>query len=237
MARILVVDDSEQSLNLLRKMLSDEGHEVHLAKESFEAMDYLDRFAFDLMLLDVNMPFKDGFSTLKTLKETIRYKMMPIAMITGRSEPRDVKKAISLGADSYIVKPFEKTDIIPKLNKLLNKETTKISYQLELSNTSPFAGGALCMSSEIKIQEITDSSVMILTDMPLQQDKDILFNCPVFERLGIPAQKMKISTCKKQEDKMFCARLIYKSIQPESIQKLRNWILSQKNAKRLENAG
>ncbi|MEC9282407.1 MAG: response regulator [Bdellovibrionota bacterium] len=237
MSRILVVDDSEQSLNLLRKILSDEGHEVHLAKEAFEAMDYLDRFSFDLMLLDVNMPFKDGFSTLKSLKETIRFKMMPIAMITGRSEPRDVKKAISLGADSYIVKPFEKADILPKINKLLNKENTKISYQLEIGNTSPFAGGALSMSSDIRIQEVTDSSVMILTDMPLQQDKDILLNCPVFERLGIPSQKMKISDTKKYNDKMILARLIYKSIQPENIQKLRNWILSQKNTKRMENAG
>lgn len=237
MSRILVVDDSDQSLNLLRKILTDEGHEVHLAKEAFEAMDYLDRFSFDLMLLDVNMPFKDGFSTLKSLKETIRFKMMPIAMITGRSEPRDVKKAISLGADSYIVKPFERDDIIPKINKLLNKENTKVSYQLDIGNTSPFAEGKLSMLSQIRIQEVTDSSIMVLTDMPLQQDKELILNCPVFERLGIPAQKMKISNTKQYNDKLVLARLIYKSMQPENIHKLRNWILSQKNAKRMENAG
>lgn len=236
MSRILVVDDSEQSLNLLKKILTDEGHEVHLAKEAFEAMDCLDKFAFDLLLLDVNMPFKDGFSTLKTLKETIRFKMMPVAMITGRSEPRDVKKAVSLGADSYTVKPFDKEDILTKVNALLNKENVKVSYQLNIGNTSPFAEGELKMSSEIRVTEVTDSSVIVLTDMMLQENKDLIFNCPIFERIGIPAQKMKISDIQPGEGGYSQARLIFKSIQPENIQKLRNWILSQKNTKRAGNA-
>ena len=200
MSRILVVDDSEQSLNLLKKILTDEGHEVHLAKEAFEAMDYLDKFSFDLMLLDVNMPFKDGFSTLKTLKDTLRFKMMPIAMITGRSEPRDVKKAVSLGADSYIVKPFDKEDILGKVTKLLNKENVKQSYELNIANTSPFAEANLTMSADIRLQNITDSSVMILTDMILSENKDLLFNCPAFERLGIRAQRMKVSDVKEYPD-------------------------------------
>lgn len=234
MSRILVVDDSEQSLNLLKKFLSEEGHEVHLAREAFEAMDHLDKYAFDLMLLDVNMPFKDGFSTLKTLKETLRFKMMPVAMITGRSEPRDVKKAISLGADSYIVKPFQKDDIIEKISSLLNKENTKLSYELQLGNTSPFAEASLTMTAEIRLQEITDSSVIILTDMMVQEDKELIFNCPTFERLGIRAQKMKISDIQADEGGFNRVRLIYKHIDPTTIQKLRNWILSQKNTSRVD---
>ena len=236
MARILVVDDSEQSLNILKKYLSEEGHEVHLAREAFEAMDYLDKFSFDLMLLDVNMPFKDGFSTLKSLKETIRFKMMPIAMITGRSEPRDVKKAISLGADSYIVKPFDKDDILKKVNSLLNKENTKISYELEIGNTSPLAEAELTMAAEIRLQKITDSSVLILTNMELREDKEITFNCPTFERLGIPPQKMRISDMKDEELDFKKVRLIYKNLDPANTQKLRNWILSQKNANRKDMA-
>lgn len=237
MSRILIVDDSEQSLNILKKYLSEEGHEVHLAREAFEAMDHLDKFSFDLMLLDVNMPFKDGFSTLKALKETIRFKMMPIAMITGRSEPRDVKKAISLGADSYIIKPFDKKSLLTKINSLLNKENTKLSYELELANTSPFAEASLQVSSSIRLQSITDSSVIILTDMMLQEDKEIIFNCPSFDQLGIGPQKMKISDIQAGESGYHTVRLLYKSLDKELIQKLRNWILSQKNTARAEHAG
>lgn len=228
MSRILVVDDSEQSLVLLKKFLSEEGHEVHVAKEAFAAMESLDRLAFDLLLLDVNMPFRDGFSTLKALKESLRFRALPVAMITARSELRDVKKAMALGADSYIVKPFNKQDLLEKIRYLLDIESQSKKYQIAVDNNSALGKANIQLQFSLEVVELSDSGVVVHSLHPLLEDVEIQLQNPLLQQLGLESAKLQIGHSKEIAGIGFEIRLLFKNLSHDQSQKLRQWILQKK---------
>ncbi|MFK8136740.1 MAG: hypothetical protein AB8E15_00120 [Bdellovibrionales bacterium] len=154
-------------------------------------------------------------------------------MITGTSTERDLKKALSLGAESYIIKPFEVQHVIDVVKKLIHKEETKQSYDLSVKSSSTFAKAKLSSTSKIKVVNITDSSLTIHTDMDLKEDHNLVVESTVFDRMGFKSQTMKISDIKKEEDH-YRVRLLYKNLDQEKVQKIRNWILGQKNKIRKE---
>lgn len=231
--RILIVDDSEKSRILLKQMLSTEEYEIYTAEDSFEAMEFLDKFDFDLLMLDLNLPFKDGFSTLKTLKDTIRFKMLPVAIITGRNTERDVKKAISLGASSYIVKPFRKDDVLEKVQKILDKEDiVKLSYNLDLPKTSHFSEAKLEVSSDIEIVNISDSGIVAITSVKPGSDAIIKIDNPAFRALHLESPRVKVNDIKQLDDGKYRIRFVYIGLKTDTINKLRNWLLTQASTAR-----
>lgn len=100
---ILVVDDEEQVRTVLTLILEGDGYAVVTATNGREALDKLRLTNFDLMLLDVNMPVLDGFQTLALVREISN---MPVVLVTGQREVASIQKALSLGADDYVTKPF-----------------------------------------------------------------------------------------------------------------------------------
>ena len=101
--RILIVDDDESILDLLREALSDEGYEVHIATDGALALDLATRLAPDLILLDMRMPIVDGWA----FAEAYRQQCGPHARIIVMTAARDARAiAAGIGADGYLAKPF-----------------------------------------------------------------------------------------------------------------------------------
>jgi DNA-binding response OmpR family regulator len=102
--RILVAEDEARMAALLRQGLTEEGHQVTLAPDGRQALDYAAAAEFDLIVLDVMLPFVDGFQIARHLRE--RRNQTPLLMLTARDAPADVVKGLDLGADDYLTKPF-----------------------------------------------------------------------------------------------------------------------------------
>ena len=109
MQRILIVEDSATMRSLLASSL--EGLEIPVkiteADSGFEALRLLPRIAFDLIVTDINMPDINGLELLSFVKNNDLYRNIPLVVVSTEGSERDREKGLGLGADSYLVKPFD----------------------------------------------------------------------------------------------------------------------------------
>jgi len=110
--RILVVDDEPDVLTVLQAMLTDEGFDVVTAWDAFSGLHAAYQDRPDAILLDVMMPDMDGFKACHHLR---RMTDVPIIFVTGKGTIEDIVHGFSLGADDYVVKPFERSELVSRL--------------------------------------------------------------------------------------------------------------------------
>jgi two-component system aerobic respiration control protein ArcA len=110
---ILVIEDDETMRAAMKKIFEMDGYVVKLAAEASELSQALDEATPDLILLDVGLPWLNGFELGQMLKEHKDLKKIPLVFVSGKTSEEDIKKAFEVGADDYIKKPFE----IDKLKK------------------------------------------------------------------------------------------------------------------------
>jgi putative two-component system response regulator len=119
-ARILVVDDEDRNLQLMRDiLLLQEDYEVVLASDGVEALEKVRENPPDVILLDVNMPRKDGFEVASELKSKEETKLIPIVMVTGLSAVEHRIKALEVGADDFLAKPVDMMEVVARVRSLV----------------------------------------------------------------------------------------------------------------------
>jgi len=121
--RILVVDDEEDILELVRFHLAREGYQVTLAASGEEALKKAKRETFELIVLDLMLPGMDGFEVAKALKADPRSKGTPIVMLTAKGEDADIVTGLEIGADDYITKPFSPRVLTARVKALLRRRS------------------------------------------------------------------------------------------------------------------
>jgi len=119
-ARILVVDDQDANRQMVRYVLEPLGYDVEEAADGEEAMESVARRVPDLVLCDVVMPRRDGYSVCKALKEDPKTRLVPIVMLTSLDQLPDKVKAVELGADDYLTKPFNVVELTTRVRSLLS---------------------------------------------------------------------------------------------------------------------
>jgi two-component system, chemotaxis family, chemotaxis protein CheY len=118
--KILIVDDSETTRNLIHRLLKDEGnYEFTFADNGLEAMVRLEREPFDLLITDIIMPFIDGLKLISYIRNSANLKGLPIVVISQKGRESDYKQGFLLGANAYLVKPLTKRALMQKFNELL----------------------------------------------------------------------------------------------------------------------
>jgi DNA-binding response OmpR family regulator len=122
MSRILVVEDEGHIAQGLRFNLEAEGHSVQIAQDGESALDRMlkKNELFDLVLLDVMLPGKDGFTVARELRQ--KQNFAPILMLTARGRPEDVLKGFESGADDYLPKPFNLDILVARVGGLLRRK-------------------------------------------------------------------------------------------------------------------
>jgi adenylate cyclase len=116
------VDDNEANRDVLARRLQRDGCDVRLASGGYEALEIADHNNVDLVLLDIMMPDMDGFAVLKEFKQTAKLKHIPIIMITAVDEIESVVRCIEMGADDYLMKPFNPVLLRARVNALLERK-------------------------------------------------------------------------------------------------------------------
>jgi DNA-binding response OmpR family regulator len=120
-AKVLVVDDEARTLRLMEAMLVPAGYQVILAENGTEAITKAMLSSPDVILLDVMMPGKDGFEVASNLRANERTKDIPIVMVTALGEVKDRVKALESGADDFLTKPVDKTELLTRVKTLVEK--------------------------------------------------------------------------------------------------------------------
>lgn len=131
MKKILIVDDEEQIRNILRMYLVKEGYEILEAEDGEKAIKLFYEKPVDLVILDVMLPKKDGWSILREIK---RYSNTPVLMLTARDDSEDEIFGFEIGADEYITKPFNNKILLARIKSLLKKSSTTTDSVITLGD-------------------------------------------------------------------------------------------------------
>jgi DNA-binding response OmpR family regulator len=116
--KILIVDDEIRIGNLLRIYLERESFQVIVAENGNEGLDRALKEDYDLIILDVLMPGKDGYQVLEDLRTV---KNTPVIMLSAKCESEDLKRGFDLGANEFISKPFSPNAVVIKIKELLSQ--------------------------------------------------------------------------------------------------------------------
>lgn len=116
--RILVVEDEPKTADYLHQGLTESGYVVDCASNGVDALHLTDQQPYELVLLDVNLPTKDGWQVLEELRQNTTTRVM---MLTARGRLADKIKGLDMGADDYLVKPFEFPELLARVRTLLRR--------------------------------------------------------------------------------------------------------------------
>ena len=125
--RVLVVEDDAEIADVLRRTLRQEGHDVRTAGDGEEALTAASEFQPDLVVLDLGLPKLDGVEVLRRLREADD---VPILVLTARSDLEDRVEGLDSGADDYLVKPFERQELLARLRALMRRRPPRGSAAL-----------------------------------------------------------------------------------------------------------
>jgi two-component system sensor histidine kinase/response regulator len=120
---ILAVDDQPQNIELLEAYLVPQGYEIVKASSGEEALEKLSCSGIDLVLLDIMMPRMSGFEVLEKIRADEKTRRLPVVMITTLRETADRVKALDMGCDDFISKPFDKHELLARVKSLLRIRT------------------------------------------------------------------------------------------------------------------
>jgi DNA-binding response OmpR family regulator len=130
-ARVLVVEDDAEIADVLRRSLRQEGYEVRTSADGVDALDVATGFVPDLVILDLGLPRLDGVEVCRRLRAEGD---VPILMLTARAETEDRVGGLDSGADDYLVKPFERQELLARIRALLRRRPPRGAASLAVAD-------------------------------------------------------------------------------------------------------
>jgi len=118
---VVVADDDPTILMLLEATLRNYGYRSHLVEDGVEAIEVARRVRPQALIVDINMPGRDGYEVLSTLRADRRTRGIPVLLLTARHQEADVIRAFDLGASEYMVKPFNPMELVARLRRLVER--------------------------------------------------------------------------------------------------------------------
>ena len=161
-SKILVVDDSAFTLEVLQRNLSAAGYDVYTSASVNQAIDFLEQDSVDLVITDIKMPKISGLELLKYVKEN--FKGTEIMIITGYPSIKGAVEAVKDGAENYLVKPFTDEELLAAVYKMIEKQANRRAAEVEpLHGNATIVGESLCMQKIYRlIHKAAETKVNVL---------------------------------------------------------------------------
>jgi DNA-binding response OmpR family regulator len=156
--KILIVEDDYNFGNILKDYLILNDYFVVLAKNGIEGMEKYNKENFDLCILDVMMPFKDGFTLGKEIRE--KNEMIPLFFLSAKTLKEDVLRGFKIGADDYLTKPFDSEVLLAKIKAILNR---KKFFNVPESDIYEFVIGKFQFNSKLRFLTIDGEETVKLS--------------------------------------------------------------------------
>ncbi len=156
--KILIVEDDTNFGNILKEYLSLNDYEIALAKNGIEGFEKFKKEAFDLCILDVMMPYKDGFTLAKDIREI--NDLVPIFFLSAKHLKEDVLKGFKVGADDYLTKPFDSEVLLAKIKAILSRSNTPASLPEDVFE---FQFSAFSFNSKLRFLSYNDQKPIKLS--------------------------------------------------------------------------
>tara|TARA_A100001037_G_C15096433_1_gene611698 strand:- start:587 stop:1264 length:678 start_codon:yes stop_codon:yes gene_type:complete len=159
---ILVVDDDDRIRDLLKDYLTENRYLISTAGNAEQAKSKIRYLKFDLLILDVMMPGKDGYTLTREIKKEFN---VPIILLTAKGEVENRIKGLELGADDYLGKPFEPKELLLRIKNIINKNN-KIDFNFKYSvGNAEIDLNKMMINLNGKIKRINNSEKKVLVEM------------------------------------------------------------------------
>lgn len=122
---ILIVDDEPKNIQLLGSLLKDHQYHVEFAMGGEQALGWLKKRPFDLVLLDIMMPGMDGYEVCKQLKSDKRLQHVPVIFLTAKTEDEDIAQCFDVGGADYVAKPFKTMELLARIKVQVEMKTLR----------------------------------------------------------------------------------------------------------------
>lgn len=157
--RVLLIDDEQFYFKLIRNALKAANYELEYAKSSSEGLSKIASFAPELLIIDLKLPEMDGFQILERLRRDPKFSYIPVIVITSKDELSEKLKAFELGADDYVVKPFQPEELVARMGILARRGKAMQIAQQEATKSAPattitvhsLRGGLGCSSIAVNL--------------------------------------------------------------------------------------
>jgi len=176
--RILVVEDEPDLRSGLARALRDEGYAVDIADNGEDGLFNAESVDYDAIVLDVMMPKLDGWEVLARLR---KQKKTPVLMLTARDQPRDRVKGLDTGADDYVVKPFDLSELLARLRALIRRTTNVSTNQIEIGPVKIDTAGRI-VSLKGRPVELTAREYQLVEFMALHRG-EVVTRTQLYEHL------------------------------------------------------
>jgi len=120
--QILVVDDDAVTARFIASLLRENGYDVLVAEDGAHALELVDRHELAMVVSDLVMPYRDGYSVLRAIRRNEKFHDLPVLLLSMRDREEDIVKGLEEGADDYVVKPFNARELLARIRKILNRK-------------------------------------------------------------------------------------------------------------------
>ncbi len=223
MARILLVDDDEDILKLAQRLLIKNHHEVIPVSNAVHALDYLEKFSFDMVISDANMPQMSGFELLIKIRAHEQWKNMVVALLTGRKTKNDVQRALRLGVDDYIVKPIDPIIFLEKIESMLKKKEPNKWPSVELMSSDKRSDAAVEM--KFKILSVSELGLVLKSSLCPHEGDVFQVHSSLFAELELEAPLVKvISVHNSASPTEWIVKTHFFGAKDQFLQHIRSWM-------------
>ena len=120
--RILVAEDDPVTARYLESLLVDKGYDVLVAADGERALELALRFRPHLIISDLVMPYRDGYSVLRAIRRDEKFHDLPVLLLSMRDREEDIVRGLEEGADDYVIKPFNARELLARIRKILGRK-------------------------------------------------------------------------------------------------------------------
>ena len=156
--KILIVEDDVNFGSILKDYLILNDYDVSLAKNGIEGLQKFNKYTFDLCILDVMMPYKDGFTLAKEIRE--KNEEVPLVFLTAKNLKDDVLRGFKAGADDYLSKPFDSEVLLAKIKAIINRKNIKNIAEVDIFE---FTLGKFSYNSKLRFLNIASQEPLKLS--------------------------------------------------------------------------
>ncbi len=219
MKKILIVDDQKTILITLEAILKQQGYYVFSATNSIDAFDKFNSEHIDLVITDAVMPLgSSGYTLITSIRSAQKNNLVPIIMLTGKREKADVEKALTAGADDYIVKPIDPDILSVKIKNLLEKSTPHIEFIEAPVNA------AAHIVTKTEIISMSEVEIKLTTNIQMSVGQIYKITGDFFKSLDLESVNTRVASCEKISENQFKIATHFVGLTDKELSQIRMWI-------------
>lgn len=226
---ILIADDDKHIQELVKLFLEQSGFIVRICRDGYSVREELLNHYYDLVILDIYMPFGNGLKMLEEIRNDEKLKNLPVLMLTMSMEKDHISRAKSLGVSDYLVKPPQRDDLVNRVTRILG---TVPQFE-EVRVLDGDANSQLTAAVQFKLKSISNVGMVLEGRFPLPAGEPLQFiKFDILEKLNIDKSNLKLVQCSQIKDMCFEYFISFMGLDKVKQEALREWIVTESFSKK-----